>query len=87
MKPKVLLIQEILQRYRAPIYKLMSKEVDLDLAYTDKNDIDDTEFNIFRLPHFKLWKFDIQNLKQVRCCYNATTSKLPYTKLCTIPTT
>lgn len=58
-KPKVLLIQEIMQRYRAPIYKLMSKEVDLDLAYTEKNDIDDPELNVFQLPHFKLWKFNI----------------------------
>lgn len=58
-KPKVLLIQEIMQRYRTPIYKLMSKEVDLDLAYTEKNDIDDPELNVFRLPHFKLWKFNI----------------------------
>lgn len=59
MKPKVLLIQEIMQRYRAPIYKLMSKEVDLDLAYTEKNDINDPELNVFQLPHFKLWKFNI----------------------------
>ena len=58
-KPRVLLIQEIMQRYRAPIYKLMSKEVDLDLAYTEKNDIDDPEFNVFQFPHFKLWKFNI----------------------------
>ena len=58
-KPKVLLIQEILQRYRAPIYKLMSKEVDLDLAYTEKNDINDPELNVFQLQHFKLWKFNI----------------------------
>ena len=59
MKPKVLLIQEIMQRYRAPIYKLMSKEVDLDLAYTEKNDINDPELNVLQLPHFKLWKFNI----------------------------
>lgn len=58
-KPKVLLIQEIMQRYRAPIYKLMSKEADLDLAYTEKNDIDDPELKVFQLPHFKVWKFNI----------------------------
>ena len=58
-KPKVLLVQEVMQRYRAPIYKLMNKEVDLDLAYTEKNDINDPELNVFQLPHFKLWKFNI----------------------------
>lgn len=58
-KPKVLLIQEVLQRYRAPIYKLMNKEVDLDLAYTEKSDIDDPNLKVFRLPHFKLWKFNV----------------------------
>ena len=59
MKPKVLIIQEIMQHYRAPIYKLISKEVDLDLAYIERNDINDTEFNVFKLPHFKFWKFNI----------------------------
>lgn len=58
-KPKVLLVQEVMQRYRAPIYKLMNKEVDLDLAYTEKNDINAPELNVFQLPHFKLWKFNI----------------------------
>lgn len=58
-KPRVLLVQEVMQRYRAPIYKLMNKEVDLDLAYTEKNDINDPELNVFQLPHFKLWKFNI----------------------------
>lgn len=58
-KPKVLLVQEVMQRYRAPIYKLMNKEVDLDLAYTVKNDINDPELNVFQLPHFKLWKFNV----------------------------
>lgn len=59
MKPKVLLIQEVLQRYRAPIYDLMNNEVDLDLAYTKKNDIVDSKLKIFQMPHFNLWKFNV----------------------------
>lgn len=56
---KVLLIQEVLQRYRAPIYRLMAKEVDLTLAYTVKNNIDDPELRCIALPHYKIGPFYI----------------------------
>lgn len=53
VKPKVLLIQEVLQQYRAPIYKLMQREIDLTLAFTIRNDIDDNGLRIIQLPYFK----------------------------------
>lgn len=53
-KPKVLLIQEVLQDYRAPIYRLMQQNVDLTLAYTLKNGITDPNIPIIQLPFFKL---------------------------------
>ena len=52
-KGKVLLIQEVLQNYRLPIYELMNKEVDLTLAFTLKNCIKDTSIPIIQLPYFK----------------------------------
>lgn len=53
-KTKVLLIQEVLQDYRQPIYQLMNKEVELTLAYTLKNYIKDTSLPIIQLPYYKL---------------------------------
>lgn len=58
-KPKVLLIQEVLQDYRAPIYRLMQQEVDLTLAYTLKNGIKDPNIPVIQLPYFKLGPLNI----------------------------
>lgn len=53
-KPRVLLIQEVLQDYRAPIYRLMQQDVDLTLAYTLKNGITDPSIPVVSLPYFKV---------------------------------
>lgn len=56
-KPKVILIQETLQNYRVPIYKLMQKELDLTLAYTVRNEINDSDLEVIQLPYFKIGPF------------------------------
>ncbi|MBO7144305.1 MAG: glycosyltransferase family 4 protein [Salinivirgaceae bacterium] len=84
-KPKVLLIQELLQNYRAPIYSLMREKVDLTLAYTTRNDIEDTSFNIIQLPYFKLGKLIIhKNLYKILNQYDVVVSQphLSSVRLC-----
>ena len=54
MKPKVLLIQSVLFRYREPIYRIMSEQVDLTLAYTNRCEIEDSSYTIIKLPSFKI---------------------------------
>ena len=46
-KVKVLLIQESVMTYRAPIYELINKEVDLEVGYTIKNEIEESSYPIF----------------------------------------
>ncbi len=55
-KPKVLLIQESLMNYRDPIYSLISKKVDLTVAYTIKADYTDSDYPIISLPYKKIGK-------------------------------
>lgn len=59
-RPRVLLIQSVLQKYRTPIYLLMQKEVDLTLAYTEKNNINTPQLKCICLPSIKLGKLCIQ---------------------------
>ena len=37
MKTKVLILQDTLSNYNEPVYKILSKEFDLTLAYASKN--------------------------------------------------
>lgn len=75
-KTKVLLIQNTLQRYRAPIYKLIQDEVDLQLAYTEKNDIDDPNLKVMKLPSFKLGSIRIHtNLYKILNQYDVVISQ------------
>lgn len=53
-KPKVLLIQEIVMNYRAPIYELINKKVDLTVAYTTINGIKDSTYPIIPFPYVKI---------------------------------
>lgn len=53
-KPKVLLIQEDVKNYRAPIYELINKEVDLTVAYTLKNEITQSSYQIIPFPYVKV---------------------------------
>ena len=48
-KIKVLLIQEDLKNYRDPIYKLINEQVDLTVAYTIKDEVKKSSYNIIKL--------------------------------------
>lgn len=75
-KVKVLLIQNTLQRYRTPIYKLIQKEVDLQLAFTEKNDIVDSELKVMKLPSTKLGPIRIhQKLYKILNQYDVVISQ------------
>ena len=56
-KIRVLLIQEMVMSYRAPIYELINKEVDLEVGYTIKNEISTSFYPIFKMPHIKIGPF------------------------------
>ena len=56
-KPKVLIIQESVMTYRAPIYELIAKEVELEVGYTEKNEIKKSSFPIFKMPYRKIGPF------------------------------
>lgn len=56
-KVKVLLIQESVMTYRAPIYELINKEVDLEVGYTIKNEIEESSYPIFKMPYKKIGPF------------------------------
>ena len=58
-KVRVCLIQEVLQLYREPIYRIMKEEVDLTLAYTVRSDIKSEEFKIIKLPNKSFGPFHI----------------------------
>lgn len=53
-KPKVLIIQESVMTYRAPIYELINKEFELEVGYTIENEIKESSFPIFQMPHIKI---------------------------------
>lgn len=53
-KPKVLLIQEDVKNYRAPIYELINKEVELTVACTLKNEIKESSYKIIQFPYYKV---------------------------------
>ena len=82
-KIKVLLIQELLQNYRAPIYRLMQQEVDLTLAYTTRNNIDDQNLKIIQLPHFKIGRFYIhKHLHKILNQYDVVISQPHLSSVC-----
>lgn len=56
-KPNVLIIQESVMTYRAPIYELISKEVNLEVGYTVNNEIKVSSFPIFQMPYRKIGPF------------------------------
>ena len=56
-RPKVLIIQESVMTYRAPIYELIAKEVELEVGYTVKNEVKESTFPIFKMPYRKIGPF------------------------------
>ena len=56
-KNKVLIIQESVMTYRAPIYELINKEVELEVGYTVNNEIKESSFPIFKMPYIKIGPF------------------------------
>ena len=58
-RPRVIIIQEVLFRYRVPIFKILEKDIDLTLAYTTKNEITDPDFNIIHLPNRRIGRLII----------------------------
>lgn len=70
-KPKVLIIQESVMTYRAPIYELINKEVELEVGYTVKNEVKQSSFPIFKMPYRKIGPFTWhKNLKKTLSKYD-----------------
>lgn len=67
-KPNVLLIQEDLKNYRAPIYELINQKVNLTVAYTLSNEIKESTYRIINFPYRKVGPFIIH--KQVNKLLN-----------------
>lgn len=87
-RPRVLLIQRVLQKYRIPIYILMQKEVDLTLAYTEKNNINTPQLKCICLPSIKLGKLCIQrHLYKILNQYDVVVSQPHFSnvRICLLP--
>jgi glycosyltransferase involved in cell wall biosynthesis len=60
MSMKVLILQSHISSYNVPLYKLLSRKVELTLAYTIANEADeDIPFKILKLEYFNLYNFII----------------------------
>lgn len=53
-RTKVLIIQEELKNYRDPIYTLIGKQFDLTVGYTISTDIEESSYNIVKIPYRKI---------------------------------
>ena len=60
MSMKVLILQSHISSYNIPLYRLLSRKVELTLAYTIANEADeDIPFKILKLEYFNLYNFII----------------------------
>jgi glycosyltransferase involved in cell wall biosynthesis len=66
-RKKVLLIQETLSNYREPIYEIISKHVDLTLAYVVDNQLINNSFSVIKLPYIKISKL-YYNTHLIKIC-------------------
>ena len=58
-KIKVLYIQGVLTSYNDPIHELINEQVDLTLAYLEKSEVDNPNYEVFQFPHWKVGPFFI----------------------------
>ena len=90
MMPKVLLLQGTIKLYRIPIYNLISQNVDLTVAYTDKNEsIEKQLYKTIKLDYKRIIGFFINTNGFFKICSQFDIlifmSDLHYLSYCSLP--
>lgn len=70
MKPKVLVLSNLILHYRVPILNILSSYCDLTVAYNYGKEPEESErkFKLLKLNPFKIWKFTFQKENLQKLC-------------------